>query len=74
MSDAQTANNFRRGVEAAGGRREIEVRVLRDAFGRSRLTDKAREEMESALLLAGVSIEPSLADADLNDRAERDPA
>ena len=54
------------------------ARQLRDAFGRQRLTDKARREIDGALLNEGVSTEPSILVVDADELvtvyvAERQP-
>ena len=77
MSDRDVAQEFRREVEASGGSQWVAVRTLRNSFGRSTLTRRARREIATALRDTGVLTEPDLEDVALNDEvqlylAERD--
>lgn len=67
MSDREVARDIRRDVEAGGGSRWVPVRMLRDAFGRSTLTRKARAEIAAALSEVGVQAEPDLETVALNN-------
>lgn len=67
MSDREVARDIRRDVEAGGGSRWVPVRTLRDAFGRTTLTRKARAEIAAALAEVGVQAEPDLETVALKD-------
>jgi hypothetical protein len=58
VSDGDVARDIRRDVEAAGGSRWVPVRSVRDAFGRTTLTRKARGEIAEALAAVGVLADP----------------
>jgi hypothetical protein len=65
MSDA--ARSLRARVDRAGGRLEISVRTVRDAFGLSRLTATGRSRIASDLRAAGVGVDSRFAGAALDD-------
>jgi hypothetical protein len=65
--DSEIAGSLRRRVDEAGGSLEIGARELRDVFQRTRLTDKARFEIEAALKPAGLWAEPRVVAVDLDD-------
>lgn len=67
MSDRDVARDIRRDVEAAGGSRWVPMRTLRDAFGRTALTRKARGEIAEALAGVGVLADPPLDAVELKD-------
>lgn len=67
MSDRDVARDIRRDVEAAGGSRWVPVRSVRDAFGRTALTRKARGEIAEALAAVGVLADPPFDAVELND-------
>jgi hypothetical protein len=54
------AQGLRRSVEQAGGTLHISVNALGDAFGRGRLTPRARAVIGRALAQAGLETHPSL--------------
>jgi hypothetical protein len=56
------AKGLRRSVEGAGGVMRISVPALGDAFGRGKLTVRARTGIEQVLSRAGVEVVPSLND------------
>lgn len=56
------ARGLRRSVEGAGGVMRISVPALGDAFGRGKLTTRARTGIEHVLSRAGVEVVPSLND------------
>jgi hypothetical protein len=60
MADADDARELRKEIDAAGGEIHLAASELRDHFGRSRLTAKARGEIELALSSVGISAEPPL--------------
>lgn len=67
MSDQSVAREVRSEVEAKGGSRLFGVRAVRDAFGRSALTRKARSEIADALAAVGVFADPSFDEVRLNE-------
>jgi hypothetical protein len=67
LDDFACANSLRGQVLAAGGAQRLTVRALRDWFGRERLTERSRSEIELALRRAGLEAEPSLLAARLED-------
>jgi hypothetical protein len=67
MSDRDVASAVRRAVEEAGGSRWVPVRWLRDRFGRTTLTRKARAEIRDALAGEDVFADPNLEVVGLND-------
>ena len=67
MSDLDIARDVRRDIEAAGGSRWLPLRSVRDRFGRTKLTRKARGEIAEALASVHVLAEPSLERAQLSD-------
>jgi hypothetical protein len=56
------AKGLRRSVEGAGGVMRISVPALGDAFGRGKLTTRARAGIEQVLGKAGLEVVPSLND------------
>lgn len=60
MADADAARVLRKEIDAAGGEVHLAASELRNHFGRSRLTAKARGEIELALSSIGISAEPPL--------------
>jgi hypothetical protein len=56
------AKGLARSVESAGGLMRISVPALGDAFGRGKLTTRAKTGIEQVLAKAGVTVEPSLTD------------
>lgn len=60
MNGLTAAKGLRRSVEQAGGTMRISVTALGDAFGRGKLTARAKTGIEQVLLRAGVAVEPSL--------------
>ena len=56
------AKGLRRSVEGAGGVMRISVPALGDAFGRGKLTSRARTGIEQVLSKAGLEVVPSLND------------
>ena len=56
------AKGLRRSVEGAGGIMRISVPALGDAFGRGKLTTRARTGIEKVLAKAGVEVVPGLND------------
>jgi hypothetical protein len=56
------AKGLRRSVEGAGGAMRISVPALGDAFGRGKLTGRARAGIEQVLRRAGLEVAPSLTD------------
>jgi hypothetical protein len=68
LSDQQVARDVRREVERAGGSQWFPVRAVRDAFGRTTLTRKARSEIADALAGVGVRADPELDAVSLKDR------
>jgi hypothetical protein len=67
VTDIDQARQVRASVEREGGSLAVGVRELRDAFGRTRLTDKARWDIEDALGRVGVGCRPSLAAVELTE-------
>jgi hypothetical protein len=61
------AREIRASVEAAGGRLEMSVRDLRDAFGLSRLTAVGRRRITDELGRSKLRLEPPLRQQDLDD-------
>jgi hypothetical protein len=57
------ARGLRRSVEQAGGIMRISVGALGDAFGRGRLTPRARAGIEQVLRRAGLEVVPGLGEA-----------
>ena len=62
------AREIRTAVERAGGRLELSVRELRDAFGISRLTAAGRQTLTKELRRAKLRIEPPLGERRLDER------
>jgi hypothetical protein len=60
MNGLTAAKGLRRSVEQAGGTMRISVAALGDAFGRGRLTVRARAGIEHALARAGLAVTPGL--------------
>lgn len=60
MDDGGAASELRREIEAEGGELYLAVSELRDQFSRSRLTVKARGEIEAALRGAGIFRRPAV--------------
>ena len=60
MNGLTAAKGLRRSVDQAGGRMRISVGALGDAFGRGRLTPKARAGIEQVLGRAGLEVVPPL--------------
>jgi hypothetical protein len=56
------AKGLRRSIEDAGGVMRISVPALGDAFGRGKLTTRARTGIEQVLARAGVEVAPGLND------------
>jgi hypothetical protein len=56
------AKGLRRSVEDAGGVMRISVPALGDAFGRGKMTGRARAGIEHVLRRAGVEVRPGLTD------------
>lgn len=68
LSDREVAREIRRQVDQAGGTLEVGVRELRDGFGRSTLTRRARTEIADALTEVGIAADPPLDAVRLDDR------
>jgi hypothetical protein len=64
MNGLTAAKGLRRSVDAAGGAMRISVLALGDAFGRGRMTERARSGIEQVLFRAGLEVVPSLSDPD----------
>ena len=62
MNGPTAAKGLRRSVEGAGGLMHISVPALGDAFGRGKLTSRARTGIEQVLAKAGLEVVPSLTD------------
>lgn len=64
MNGLAAAKGLRRSVDAAGGTMRISVTALGDAFGRGRLTPRARTGIELVLRRAGLEVVPPLGEPD----------
>ena len=62
MNGLTAAQGLRRSVENAGGLMRISVPALGDAFGRGKLTTRARTGIEQVLVRAGLEVVPGLND------------
>jgi hypothetical protein len=60
MNGLTAAKALRRSVEQAGGTMRISVPALGDAFGRGRMTARARAGIEHVLARAGLAVTPGL--------------
>ncbi|MFL5913433.1 MAG: hypothetical protein ACJ768_23050 [Gaiellaceae bacterium] len=67
MSDVHAAQAMRRRIHETAGPVQMPARQLRDAFGRKRLTDKARREIDGALLNEGLATRPSILVVDADE-------
>ena len=67
MSDLHAAQAMRRRIEETHGPIQMPARQLRDAFGRQRLTQKARHEIDGALLNEGLATRPSVLEVDADE-------
>jgi tetratricopeptide (TPR) repeat protein len=65
--DAEVAAAVARELAGDENKRHLSVRSLRGRFGRTRLTASAREEIATALSRAGVSVDPDLKHASLDE-------
>ena len=65
MNGLTAAKGLRRSVDQAGGAMRISVGALGDAFGRGRMTARAKQGIEQVLRRAGIEVVPPLtADGD----------
>ena len=60
MNGLTAAKGLRRSVDQAGGLMKISVGALGDAFGRGRMTPRAKAGIENVLRRAGLEVDPPL--------------